>query len=177
MRKRVYAYLIYLILITLLVTAVSFSRYATLVTGSEEAGVAGMVIEYVPVSATLNGDTVSSISNGIMVNNVTPGTVLVYHFNIRNYEGSNLNQVLMKYHITVSFDPDPKEIPLTYDLAPGGTYNSAGGGWTYLGFEEQETHSYTLTVTWEESENDPSYASKTQQVLIEIDSEQVDSIP
>jgi hypothetical protein len=175
MNKRLYAYMTYLIIVTLVVTAVSMSRYATMVTGSEEVGVAKVVIQYEPISATLNGNAINSVADGITVSNVLPADVLEYHFSIKNYAGDNLNQVLMKYRIIINIVPNPTQLPLTYILTPDDIYHSASGEWTYMGYGEKETHNYTLTVTWEENEDDPSYKSKEQSIQIQIDSEQVDS--
>ncbi|MFA5528935.1 MAG: hypothetical protein WC996_10020 [Peptostreptococcales bacterium] len=177
-KKRYYAYLLYLIIVTLIVTGVSFSRYQTIVESSATASVAKPVLAYVPVSATLNGVELTKIQAGIDVSEVLPGDELVYQFKIRNFEGTEsnieVNQVLLKYIIHVTFDPSVPNLPLTYDIEPTGVYPSAGGNWTYLSFGSQITHSYTLTVSWDESEIDPIYKDKQQSIHIQIDAEQAD---
>lgn len=86
MNKRLYAYMTYLIIVTLVVTAVSMSRYATMVTGSEEVGVAKVVIQYEPISAIFNWysdvshPNYSSWNNFYKNNNWTQGDVLIWHF-------------------------------------------------------------------------------------------------
>jgi len=176
MKKRYYFYLIYLIVTALVVTAVSFSRYSTTVEGGAQVTVARPVLTYTPRSLTYNGSPVADISGGINLSNVMPGDILVYEFDIKNYQDTNENQILLKYLITVVFDPAVTTLPLSYTLAPGGTYPSAGGDWVYLGFGAQITHSYTLTVSWDEAEIDPSYTNQQQGILIQINSQQADSM-
>ena len=55
MRKMYFVYLMYLTVVTLIVTAVSFSRYATVVEVSASVSVAKPVVRYVPVSGMFNG--------------------------------------------------------------------------------------------------------------------------
>jgi len=176
MKKRYYFYLIYLIVTSLVVTTVSFSRYSTTVEGVSQVTVARPVLSYVPQSLTYNGNPVLDFSEGISLSDIMPGDVLVYEFDVQNYDGSSQNEVLLKYLITVIFDPEEPTLPLSYTLLPEDTYQSAGGDWVYLGFGSQITHSYVLTVTWDEEEDDPMYTNQEQDIMIQIDSEQADSL-
>ena len=176
MRERIYIYLAYLLMLSFLLTGISLSRYSKSIPASSQAKVAQAVFEYVPVSATLNGVPVSPIESGINISGAMPGDVLVYIFDIRNFDGENMNQVLLKYDISVIFSPDPGALPLEYEVVPAASYQSAGGTWTLMHFGVEETHSYTLTVTWDEEESAPEYVSQTQTMQIQIDVEQVDTI-
>ncbi len=174
--RKYYIYLMYLIVITFVVTTVSFSKYLSTVGGGGSVTVAVPVIEYIPVSATFNGVPISGITGGgIVLNGLEPGDELIYNFNILNHNDTKQNQVLLKYDISVSFDPDPQVIPLTYTLSPAAIYSSQGE-WTYLGYAYQETHSYTLTVLWGGEMYDTAYLNKEQLIEIRIDSEQADSM-
>ena len=176
MKKKYYVYLIYLSVVTLVVTVVSFSRYSATVEGGGSVTVAVPVIEYIPVSATFNDEPITDITGGgIVLHDLRPGDELVYRFNISNHDGARRNQVLLKYDISVAFDPDPQVIPLEYTISPAAVYRSQGE-WTYLGFEEQETHSYTLTVLWSGDQYDMSYLDKEQLIEIRIDTEQADRL-
>ena len=175
MKKRHYFYLIYVIVVSLVVTAVSFSRYSTTVEGSTQVSVAKPVLDYTPGSVSLNGVPLVTSGGGISLTDVMPGDELVYTFDIANYDGTHENQVLMQYLITVAFDPYPTVLPLVYDLAADGAYPSAGGSWTYLGFGSQITHGYTLTVSWDEGEVDPDYIGQAQNIQVQINSQQADS--
>lgn len=176
MKKRYYFILIYLIVNTLIVTAVSFSKYSTVAEGSSQVTVAYPLLTYTPRSLTFNGEPVSEIGEGLSLADVMPGDVLEYKFDIENFEGSDVNQVLLKYLISIVFDPSEPTLPLKYTLVPDGAYPSAGGDWIYLGFGEQLTHGYTLTVMWDEDETDPSYTNKQQDIQIEISTQQADSL-
>lgn len=166
-------YLVYLIIVTLVVTGVSFSKYGTIVDGTDTARVAKPVLEYVPVSATFRGIPVGSISGGLSFNDVKPGDELVYIFQIRNFDGVNLNEVLLKYNINVNVEP-VGELPLTPTITPALAYPSAGPSWTILGMGENITHSYTLRILWNAAQTGSGYSNKTQTIKITINAEQID---
>lgn len=172
MKNRLYIILSYLVLASLVIVGISMSRFETTMTGSGEAIVGRPVINCVPVSAVLNGESIPAGSGGINISDLSAGSELVYRFNINNYKGEITNEVLLKYKITVSFDPDPLTIPLTYTLTPDDPYQSADDGWILLGFSPGETHSYTLTILWDESETDPEYLNQGQSLRILIETEQ-----
>ncbi len=175
MKKSIYIYLVYFVLISFVVTGISFSRYSTAIAGSDSAMAACTVIEYIPQSLTLNDVSIPVSESGISVSDLMPGDILVYDFVIQNFNGNAVNQVLMKYHIAAVFSPVSPIIPVTCDITPNGTYQSAGGGWTYMGFGTEYTHSYTLTIEWDENDDDPAYLNQQQDIQIQIDAEQADS--
>ncbi len=175
MKNRLVVYLFYLVLVSFAATGVSFACFETAISGSDEANVAQAVIKYVPLTATLNGAEITGIDNGLSISEVKPGDLLVYTFNVTNFKDANINQVLLKYKIDVYFNPSTKELPLTYTLYPSDTYSSAGGGWTYMNYGAQETHNYTLTVSWDAAEDGGEYIGKEQSIQILIEAEQVDS--
>ena len=172
MKKSLYSILSYLVLISLLITGISMSRYETTMTGSSEAIIGRPVIDYVPVSATLNGEPINASSGGINISDLSAGSEVVYKFNINNFKDEKINEVLLKYKISVSFDSDPEKIPLTYTITPDGSYQSAGNGWVLLACNSEETHSYTLTIVWDEAEIDPAYLNQQQMIRIRIDAQQ-----
>lgn len=172
MKNRLYIFISYLVLISLLIAGISMSRFESTITGSGGVIVGRAVIDYVPVSATLNGEPIDAGSGGINISDLTAGSAVVYEFDINNYKGDSINEVLLKYKISVGFDPEPRTIPLTYTLTPDGTYQSAGDGWTLLGFASEETHSYTLTILWDEAETDPDFLNQQQVLKLVIDAEQ-----
>lgn len=176
MNNRMHIYLVYLLLVSFFLTGISLSRYSKFIPAVQEARVAQAVFEYVPVGAALNGVPVASVTDGINVSGALPGDVLVFDFNIVNFNGAKINQVLLKYNIAVVFSPEPATLPLTYEIVPAGSYPSAGGNWTYLGFGEEKTHSYSLKVMWAENDNAPAYIGQQQTIQIKIDAEQADSI-
>lgn len=178
MKARHYLYVIYLIIVTLIVTGVSFSRYSTTITTSSTAVVAAPVLNYKVVSAKLNGDDLTLNSESINLENVLPGDELVYQFEINNFDDSEpgkINQVLLRYKLLVEFDPSEKQLPLSYDLESDQQSSLSPDEWIYLGFGTQETHGYTLTVTWDEDESGDIYEDQSQTVKIEVLAEQARS--
>lgn len=174
MKKRYFVYLIYLLLVTSIGTSVSLSKYTITYEGSDTAMIARPIFSYEPVSATLNGVDIPDISDGITLTDIMPGDQLVYNFRINNFEGEKINDVTLKYEIKVFFDPVSADLPFICTLVPAGEYPSAGGNWTYLGFGEAETHSYTLIVDWDEEEQDPIYEGKQQNIKVEINTQQAE---
>lgn len=173
MKKGLYIFLTYLVVVSLLAAGISMSRFETTMTGNGVAVVGRAVIDYVPVSATLNGQPIDAGSGGINISDLTAGSEMIYEFDINNYKGESINEVLLKYKISVGFDPEPQTIPLTCTLTPGGAYQSAGDdGWVLLGFAEQETHSYMLTIQWDEADTDPDFLNQQQMLKLIIDAEQ-----
>lgn len=172
MKNRLYIILTYLLLTSLITAGISMSYFKTTMTGSGEAVIGHPVIDYVPVSATLNGELITDFGGGINIADLTAGSEMVYKFNINNYKNGDINEVLLKYRISVSFDPDPKTIPLTYTLIPDDIYQSAGDGWILLGYTSEKTHRYTLTIRWDEADIDPVYLNQQQKLRLKIDAEQ-----
>lgn len=175
MKGRTQLYLTYLLVVTILLTGISLSRFSKVVSIGSFARVARAVFEYVPVSATLNGAPVP-IEGGIDISEAEPGDVLVYVFQVRNFDATYTNQVLLKYNISIVFDPEPSNLPLTHAVTPEGLYPPVGDGWVYMGFDGRLTHTYTLTVSWDETEVDPAHLSQQQTIQIQVKAEQVDSL-
>lgn len=173
MRRMLPFYIVYLIIVTMVVTGVSFSKYGTIVDGADSARVARPVLDYVPMSATFNGTPIGELSGGMTFNEVQPGDTLVYNFEIRNFEGTNLNEVLLKYYIDIAVEP-VGVLPLDTTLTPGGSYPAAGSGWIILGMGSHITHSYALTISWNAGTTGSEYSEKEQSIKITINAQQID---
>jgi signal peptidase len=173
-KGRVQLYLVYLLVVTFILTGISLSRFSTAISLGGSAKVARAVFEYVPVSALLNGEPIP-IADGLDISDALPGDELVYNFEIRNFDEDGTNQVLLKYRVSVTFDPEPSALPLSYEVTPQGSYPAAGDGWVYMDFGEPLTHAYSLTVNWDENDIDPAHLSQEQPIQIEVVAEQVDS--
>lgn len=172
MLKRIHAYLIYFILISTSVTAVSFSCYSSTLSASDTAAVARLIIRYIPESVFFNGSPVD-LGSGLSVE-AEPGDELVYTFSVTNYDGEYKNQVMLKYRINIAMQPHEAVLPLTYTITPSGSNPTDGAGWTYIGYTDAETHTYTLSVKWDEQERNPVYKGQTQTIFVEIDAVQVE---
>ncbi len=176
MKKGYIVYLVYLLMVTVVVAAVSLSKFSTTGEGTDTVAIAKPILNYLPQSAERNGTELLDIDSGLNVSDLLPGDILVYHFDIVNFENGNLNQVLLKYKVTVEFSPVLPNLPLTYTLEPAVAYDSAGDGYVYLGFGEQIAHSYTLTITWDETYAGSTYLDKQQTLQVKIEAVQVDSL-
>ena len=172
MKNRLHIYITYIALISLLMAGISMSRFETTMTGSGEALVGRPVIDCVPISAELNGEPVAMSGGEIDISGLTAGDELVYRFSVNNFKGDITNEILLKYKVSVSFDPDPPTIPLTWTITPEAFYPSAGGGWTLMGFEPAVAQGYTLTVRWDESKTDPAFLNRQQSLRLKIEAEQ-----
>ena len=174
MKKNIFIYILYLLILTICVANFSFSRYETSVSGIDEARVARAVFDCVPVSAILNGEAMTGIDNGVTVSNAEPGTELIYTFNVCNYSGANFNEVNLHYNIHVELNPSTPALPLTYTLTTGGnTYSE--GSWVDMGYSAPQTDTYILTVKWEEAEDGEEFLDTQQTVKIKMTAEQLQS--
>jgi hypothetical protein len=175
MKKNILIYILYLIILTICVANFSFSRYETSVEGTDEARVAKAVFDCVPVSAVLNGETMTGISDGVTVSNAEPGTELIYTFNICNFSDTDINEVHLNYNIQVEFSPSTPALPLTYTLqtSGGGTYPE--GSWVDMGYGTPSFDTYILTVNWDESDDGEEYLDTQQTIKIKMTVEQLDS--
>ena len=76
-----------MIVVSLVVTAVSFSRYSTTVEGSTQVSVAKPVVEYIPGNLTLNGVPLTTSAGGISLTDVMPGDELAVGLREQNDSG------------------------------------------------------------------------------------------
>lgn len=175
MKKNLFFPILYLVLVTICISSISVSKYNVSACGSDVARVARPVIVIAPQSATLNGTPVTvDITNGISLSNLQPGDVLVYDFNIKNTDGSgNVNEVLLRYNVNVSFVPSTQTLPLTYTLTSGGV--AYGGTWVTMGYTANTYQQYELTVTWDSAQAGSDYTDQDQSVQITVNAEQMDS--
>ena len=162
-------YLLYAIIVVLLISTVTLSRYLTTVSGSGSADVASMV---------LNGTEVA-----IDVSGICPGDSRTLLFSVSNDESGDISDVIQSYTITLETTDN---IPLTFSLSSGdaaGTDHALTPAltsennihvWTggALPHTTGTVHNYTLTVAWPSGESDPKYAKEVDAVRLTVDSVQ-----
>ena len=150
----------------------TLARYESSASGSDSVTVAALVLGE---SQTLTVDT----------QNIAPGKSVNYTFGIQNFDESASAEVSMGYSITVL---STQNLPLNYKIkcndTTGGTplvakdsTKNVTGGTAFSGAVlpyGSFIHTYTLTLSWNESNNDATYANEVEVVKIKIDSEQVD---
>ena len=157
---------VYLLLLTMLATGVSLSRYKTTVAGSATVSVARPVVEYVAGSWT--GDPLS----------FEPGETLVYTFSVRNYDTSGRTEVTMGYTVTVNLtDPASAAFPFTWALTVDdngdGSYDAYSGGNQLFGFAQDQQHTYRLTFSWDAADSAAVYMNLTQKLKVIVSAYQV----
>ncbi|MEE1037364.1 MAG: hypothetical protein U0L15_09630 [Oscillospiraceae bacterium] len=148
-------YLVYLLIATFLFTGVSFSKYATTASGSDEARVAAFDFEF-----TLTG--AGSLAEVLAVDTY-PGMKATYTIQV-----TDASEVAVKYKVTAENLTD--NTPLTATLMDG---NTAYDG-HYLTAGEDGTRELTLTLNWDGNNNAAVYAGEVDAIRITVTAEQID---
>lgn len=159
-------WVVYLLLVTLLATGVSLSRYATTIAGSGSVSVARPVVEYLPGNWT--GDPA----------NFKPGDTLSYTFSVRNYDASgNRTQVTMQYGVSVALKaPAAQAFPFsrTLYLKQGADDVAYPADGMDLGHSQDQQHDYRIIFDWPANENGGAYMNLEQQLEVVVAASQVD---
>ncbi len=120
-------WIVFLLLLTMLATGVSFAKYVTTVTGTGTVSVARPVVEFAEESLT---DILA----------MRPGDSAERAFSVTN---RGQNQVKMVYRLSVQNLPNTLSAVILRDGAPVNLSD-----WTGMGFSSEEVHHYTLNLTW-----------------------------
>lgn len=149
-------YLVYLLIATFLFTGVSFSKYATTASGSDEARVAAFDFEFV-----LTG---SGAESKVVAVDTYPGFDESYTIQV-----TDKSEVAMKYKVTAEnlTDNTPLTAAITLD---GEAYDSA----TFFTTSEHGTRELELTLSWDGNNNAASYAGEVDAIRITVTAEQID---
>ena len=161
-------WVIYLLLLTMLATGVSLSRYKTTVAGSGTVSVARPVVVYLPGSGWEGTGTHDAFM---------PGQTLERHFLVQNYDGGVQIEVSMAYFIEVN-DASSRLLPLDYALyaLDGSVWVPyAEGDLVSMGFAGPESHQYKLVISWDAGDNADRYMNKTQDISIDVSAYQVNN--
>ena len=145
-------WIVFLLLLTMLATGVSFAKYVTTVTGTGTVSVARPVVEFAEESLT---DILA----------MRPGDSAERDFSVTN---RGQNQVKMAYRLSVQNVPDILSAVILRDGAPVNLSD-----WIGIGFASEEVHQYTLRLTWTGSSAADSMG-KTWSPSIRLEAEQVD---
>ena len=164
-----------LVLITTWMTTGLLARYVTTASGTDDARVAAFVFHVKDkektIQLTLDGLTV-------------PGAEKAYTFEVTNTRNGKTSEVAQEYSIAMTLNGS---LPLSCELKresdsstqtidaltaslPATTTPIIG---TFAAAVES-THTYTLTVTWPDTESDPQYAYGVAVVELTFTSEQID---
>lgn len=160
-------YVIYLLMLLMLTTGVSLSRYQTTIAGSATVSVARPVVEYFPGEPTIYRGA-EATSSGMI-----PGDRLVFPFQVKNFDAAGRTEVKMAYQVHVNFSTALPSSLVSWSLNRNGEYQDPDA-WHELHFNEDITHVYTLNVDWDDSFKDTLLMGQTIQANISIQAQQVD---
>ena len=149
-------YLVYLLIATFLFTGVSFSKYATTASGSDEARVAAFDFLF-DVKGPGTQDRVLAVDT-------YPGFAGEYTIKV-----TDASEVAVKYKVTAEnlTGNTPLTAAITLD---GEAYDSA----TFFTTSEHGTRELELTLSWAGNNNAASYAGEVDAVRITVIAEQID---
>ena len=145
-------WIVFLLLLTMLATGVSFAKYVTTVTGTGTVSVARPVVEFAEESIT---DILA----------MRPGDWAERAFSVTN---QGQNQVKMAYRLSVQNVPATLSAVILRDGAPVNLSD-----WIDIGFASEEVHQYTLRLTWTGSA-DAASMGQAWYPSIRLEAEQVD---
>lgn len=168
-------YVLYLLVVTVIVTSVSYSRFALTKAGLDEARVARPVITFV------NSDLPS-------LSDLAPGETKEYSFKIENFDGNGVTEVTLDYCFDFSFSniDAPEPLDMEYDLYYKPT---AGAAEEHVGMTEPSsnrsnkirilageavTHTFLLKIKWNATQTTEAFAGKTNRFTISTFAEQVE---
>jgi len=163
-------YLSYLLVITLIFTAVSFAKFATSGAGGDSARVASFA-----VSAAGESDTALAMS----FDSVTGTKQDSYTITVYNYDASTTAEVAVRYDVVVTVDGTlPAGVSFTVDGKNASSVN--GSVYTFSGVGElaggsRNTASHTLTFTGDSSKIVSDFTGENSlEFSISVNFEQID---
>ncbi len=175
-KVKIIRYLLYLVLVTSVITSVSLAKYTAKTDGGASAPIAAFVTD---TSLTLKLP---------LAENLYPGFSQDINFDVTNFEGDNSSQVPLNYEMWLETTGN---LPLTFALTgqkaeddasgavaqadPNDSLHFTGGKFPSSLKEGKKTHTYTLKIEWPEGENDADYSKEIDQVSIKIKTTQATS--
>lgn len=179
LKGRLWLYLLYLAVVSLLITSVILARYATTVKGNAAASVAAW-------SGTTQNATVE-------ISNISPTSgQKTYVFNVQNIKDGKISDVAQIYDLTVKTTGN---LPLTYTLTGNagtdgsiGIFNPSDGKMTAKGTNTTSIkvtgsklpfggatgrkHTYTLTVNWDSANKNANASQEVDLITIVVEAQQ-----
>lgn len=137
-RLPLHVYLLYLLVVSFLLTGMSLSRYVTATSGGDTARVAGTAVS-----------TQVTQGNGSIAL-TQPGATAGYSFSVTNSRGGTISQVALQYDVIVEVgEPLPAGVELRLD-GKTGQLDPEGKTYTFVdvgtfGAGNEDTHPHTLT--------------------------------
>lgn len=165
---RTAAVLLMLVLISTSIVSGRYARYTTASSSYDGARTAAYIFEMNDTSGQYID--ISDIQK--------PGDSKTYTFTLTNKKNQQISEVNEKYQLTLELIGN---LPLTCELSGNETLSATGVSEKISGAEytfeasAEHTHTYTLTVSWPDTENDLKYANAgLAQLVLYAKAEQVD---
>ncbi len=162
------AIIICLLIAVAVTTGVSFSRYVTSTSGSDNARVARYAFEVV--------DTETKGEFALLLDELkAPGDSMDISFVVTNKDSNGVCEVNQEYKISYRFTGN---LPLKLNLISNTTNKESdilfieGIQNGMLPAAQETIHTYTLRITWSENETNPIYADEIDQIIIQVNGEQ-----
>lgn len=163
-KPHIVTWLLFAVILTLLISSTTLSRYLTTVSGAGTATVAAVAMEKGEVSF----DTA----------NLKPGGTAAYTFAVTNRREGRVSDVAQSYSVTVTATGN---LPLAYSLEPldstpalskiAGELVWTGGS---LPHTKATTHTYSLTVSWPADRKSAALADEIDLITVTVDAQQAD---
>jgi len=160
-------YLIYLCLISLIITGISFSRFSTVIqnTGPENTAIPAVVF-----STWIMNQQVSTIN----IEGIKPGDSKTITISVNNQDG-NGNASSYNQSVTLELETTGN-LPLQYSLTKDGTPVSLShpDSYQYVSAAQEftanmaETKSYILTISWPASSNSYTYKDEIDYLQLRL---------
>lgn len=153
-------WIVFLLLLTMLATGVSFAKYVTTVTGTGTVSVARPVVEFLS-------------NNAVTIEGMQPGDIRDFAFSVTN---RGQNEVTMKYALSVV---TPNGWPISAVILGENGLALSPAEWEIMNYSSEEIkHSYTLRLTWDASAPGSAVSDNMGQtwdsLRIHLDAVQVD---
>lgn len=167
--------LLYIIILTSIVTGVTYSSYVTRTNASDSARVARPALAFSHASTA----EVLSLGNGAM----KPGDTYDIIVSVTNADATGTTEVAESYQFEITNTTD--NLPLTFALYSG-SYNTGTGAFsednqienlsTSFNFTAgtAETHYYKIVVTWTDTSKSSDYAGLLDLIRVNVKWQQID---
>lgn len=175
-RPKIIRWLLYLVLVTSVITSVSLAKYAS---GGE--GTAQAVIAAFTSGTSLDLEVP-------LQDMLSPGDTKTVDFTVTNFNGEKGSEILLGYEIQIETSGNlPLEFALTGEKESGdtdvensvlalpfdkNTLKAVGGKLPPVGMSGRKSHSYRLTIQWPQEKADEGYSDEIDHVTVKITSTQ-----
>lgn len=176
-KNRLIKYLVYLLVVTMLMTSSTLAKYAGEAKASANATVALFAVGTSSQLQIYIDDTLQ------------PGSVVESEFYVQNYDEGVRSETAISYEVQIETTGN---LPLKFELSGSKEANDSDANSVLAGGldeelravggelpvaadeSEQRRHTYTLKITWPASETSMDYSYERDLITVKVDAAQVD---